>query len=288
MILIMIIYAEFAVDVALSFIVLASYSISLIMRSVVYTSRFGIVGCAMVVGTGQHPSSSLPASDHIQAREQARSAYDACVAHTSASTPTIIATELGGTTLAPGVYTSASGTFTMSAGSTLTLMGAVGRQYIFRTTTTFVTGAGCVVAVSGTSPSDVFFAVGTSASFGASNKLVGNYICEASVSVGATTTLIGKIATAATVTLGVNVCIQAPSATAVDIVVASASALPVMVDPLPIAVVVPSHPVPHPMTAIPLPSSSTSLSTSSSASSSASSSSASHDHALKSAAAPNL
>ncbi len=73
-----------------------------------------------------------------------------------------VATELGGTTLGRGVYTSGTGTFTITGH--LTLTGTASDIFIFKMATTLTTGASSAVALTGGAlASNVFWQVGSSA-----------------------------------------------------------------------------------------------------------------------------
>jgi hypothetical protein len=87
---------------------------------------------------------------------------------------------LGGLTLTPGTYTSAS---SMSLTGTLTLNGA--GNYYFQIGSTLTTAAGAtIVLTNGATASNVYFAVGSSATLGATNTFNGNILADVSITVG--------------------------------------------------------------------------------------------------------
>jgi len=105
-----------------------------------------------------------------------------------AATPTIplLASDLGGLTLSPGVYT-----FPTQAGSltgTLTLNGTLNPngQFIFIVNTIFTAAAASkVLLINGAQACNAYFIVGTSASIGAGAQLQGNLIANAVIAVKA-------------------------------------------------------------------------------------------------------
>jgi hypothetical protein len=111
--------------------------------------------------------------------------------------PTTIPTELAGQTLAPGVYTSASGTFGMTG--TLTLDGANNPDavFIFQTadgTGTLITAATGNVSLIGSAQScNIFWKVGTSATLGAGSTFRGTILAHTSISLGAAVTVDGAL-----------------------------------------------------------------------------------------------
>jgi hypothetical protein len=118
----------------------------------------------------------------LAAKNSAQAAYTDLAGRTS----TVIATALDGQTLTPGVYSSASGTFTLaqSAGGTLTLNGA--GVYVFKMATTLTTGAGGVPVINltgGALASNVYWQVGSSATInsGSAGTFQGNIIANTSI-----------------------------------------------------------------------------------------------------------
>ena len=76
-------------------------------------------------------------------------------------TPVIIPTELGGTTLTPGVYASNDGTFQITGTLTLDGNGLENPVFIFQTATTLITALGSSVSlINGALACKVFWQVG--------------------------------------------------------------------------------------------------------------------------------
>jgi hypothetical protein len=115
-----------------------------------------------------------------------KSAYDDAAGRTGAST---VGTELGGTTLVPGIYNSAAGTFGITG--TLTLDGA--GVYIFQAASTLITASGSsIILTNGAQASDVFWQVGSSATLGTYSTFKGTIMAQASITVTTGVTIDGK------------------------------------------------------------------------------------------------
>lgn len=96
----------------------------------------------------------------------------------------MLATELGGLTILPGVYEFTVGTAGISAGAELTLdaQGDPNAIFIFRTDTTLITGAAASVRlVNGAQGNNVYWVVGSSATLGANTEFVGRILAAASI-----------------------------------------------------------------------------------------------------------
>lgn len=91
-----------------------------------------------------------------------------------------LAVELAGLNLGRGIY---AGPGTFSINGTLTLTGTASDIFIFKTTTTLITGATCVVnLVGGARPANVFWEIGSAAEIEGDfqgNILAGTYITQA-------------------------------------------------------------------------------------------------------------
>lgn len=152
----------------------------------------------VVIGT-IHPGDPAAA----QAHADAAIAYDLAAGRVVTDT---IATELGGTTVTPGVYDSASGTFTINGILTLDAQGDPDPVFIFKTATTLVTGAdSSVTLVGGVLPSDVYWQVGSSATLGIGSALVGTVLAFTSITATTGAVVDGRLlAVNAAVTLDTN------------------------------------------------------------------------------------
>ena len=107
---------------------------------------------------------------------------------------TTIATELGGQTLTPGVYSSASGTFGITGPLTLNAQGDPGAVFIFKTNATLVTAVGSSVnMVNGAQSCHVFWKVGSSATLGASSLFSGTVMAAQAISLNNAVTVDGRL-----------------------------------------------------------------------------------------------
>jgi ice-binding like protein len=101
---------------------------------------------------------------------------------------TTISANLGGTTLAPGVYCSASG---LDLTGALTLSGS--GTYVFQAGSALtVNTSGSVVLANGAQAMNVFWQVGSSATLGNGSTMKGNVVALTSISLGTTANLVGR------------------------------------------------------------------------------------------------
>lgn len=113
----------------------------------------------------------------------AQAAAQAAYTSLQGMTATTIPAELGGQSLAPGVYTSSGGTFTLNG--TLTLTGSASSQYVFQTASTLITGGVTtpVMSIGSVSAGNIYWVVGSSATINSANSgtFYGNVIAQASI-----------------------------------------------------------------------------------------------------------
>jgi hypothetical protein len=136
----------------------------------------------------------------LQAQNDLTTAYnDAAGRPTTATIPV----ELGGTTEAPGVYSSPAGTFGITGTLTLDAQGDLNAVFIFKAASTLITAsASSVNLVNGAQSSNVFWLVGSSATLGTYSILRGNILALASITVTTGVTVDGRaLARNAAVTL---------------------------------------------------------------------------------------
>ncbi len=136
----------------------------------------------------------------LQAQNALTTAYTDAAGRTP---PTTIATELGGQTLTPGVYDSASGTFQITGTLTLDAQGDPNGVFIFQMSTTLVTASSSDVSLIGSaSPCTVYWQVGSSATLGTDSTFEGNILALTSIEVQTGVTVHGRVlARTASVTL---------------------------------------------------------------------------------------
>jgi hypothetical protein len=109
----------------------------------------------------------------LQAQKDLTTAYNDAAGRTPVTT---IATELGGKTLKPGVYKSASGTFQITGTLTLDAQGDSNAVFIFQMAATLVTASSSKVSLlGGASACSVFWQVGSSATLGTNPTFHGQH-----------------------------------------------------------------------------------------------------------------
>jgi hypothetical protein len=145
-----------------------------------------ITGFPPGVATGTiHSADALAGT----AQTQLTTAYNSAAGAASTST---VAGDLGGLTLAPGVYTSSStlgltGTLTLNAG------GNTNAQFIFQIASGLTTATNStVILTNGAQASNIFWQVGSSATLGTTSVFSGNILALSSISLGTGAVLQGR------------------------------------------------------------------------------------------------
>ena len=120
-----------------------------------------------------------------------------------------VGTELGGTTLGPGVYDSAAGDFGITGTLTLDGQGNPDAVFIFKTASTLVTAAGpgasTVSLINGAQACNVFWQVGSSATLGTNSVFAGNILALTAITATTGAVVDGRLlARNAAVTLDTN------------------------------------------------------------------------------------
>jgi len=137
----------------------------------------------------------------LQAQADATAAYGIAA---SATPPTAAVTaDLGGQTLIPGIYKSAT---SLGLTGQLTLNGPVGSVFIFQAVSTLITAsASSVVLTGGVTPCTVFWQVGSSATLGSTTNFNGSIMALTSISLLNSATVHGRVlAQTGGVTLNAN------------------------------------------------------------------------------------
>jgi hypothetical protein len=132
-----------------------------------------------------------------------------------AGPPTAVATELGGTTLTPGVYHSA--TLGITGTLTLNTLGDPSAVFIFQAESTLITAANSAVTVlNGGTACNVYWKVPSSATLGTDSHLVGTVLASTSIQATTGATIQGRLlASTASVTLDHNTITNQPCAAAI-------------------------------------------------------------------------
>ena len=124
-----------------------------------------------------------------QAKTDLTTAYDQAAA---AGPPTAVATELGGTTLTPGVYR--SDTLGITGTLTLDTQGDPDAVFVFQSASTLVTAAdSAVVVLDGTTACNVFWKVSSSATLGTDSHLIGTVLASAAITATNGATVQGRL-----------------------------------------------------------------------------------------------
>ncbi|HUR19277.1 MAG TPA: ice-binding family protein, partial [Vicinamibacterales bacterium] len=165
------------------------------------TTNSGFPPCVI---TGQ-TNLGTPAAQ--QAQSDLTAAYLALAAMPCGTT---ITSDLGGTTLAEGVYCSGS---SVGVTGTVTLTGNANSLFVIRAPSTLTT-AGNVVMAGGALAKNVYWWVGSSATIGVGSQWQGNIIALSTISLNPNATLCGRaLARNGAVTLAGNNIIKLPPAT---------------------------------------------------------------------------
>ena len=141
----------------------------------------------------------------LQAKVDLTSAYNE--ARGRAGTPTkVLAGELSGLTLAPGVYKRASSVKLSSGHVTLDAKGDPNAVFIFQISTTLTTLSGTqVILAGGAKASNIYWQVGSSATLGTTSSFKGNILADQSITLAHLATLEGRaLARIGAVTLDAN------------------------------------------------------------------------------------
>ena len=164
----------------------------------------------MIIGGVNHGGDSL--TQH--AKTDLTTAYNTAAGATATAVPT----ELGGTTLTPGVYNSA--TLQITGTLTLDTLGDPSAVFIFQASSTLVTASNSAVIVSnGLQACNVYWQIGSSATLGTGTALIGTVLASASITATTGATVQGRLlaldgaVTLDTNTITNNVCATSGGAT---------------------------------------------------------------------------
>ncbi|HZJ05807.1 MAG TPA: ice-binding family protein [Nocardioidaceae bacterium] len=207
--------------------------------------------------TGGPPLMILNGTSHVAdtvalgAQAALGNAFDTAAGQTPA---TAIPSELGGSTLAPGIYS--SGVFTIT--NTVTLDAGNNRDaiFVFQSAATLIAASGSHVAlINGAQPCNVFWLVRSSATLNTTADFKGNILALTDISLFTRATVDGRLlARNGAVTLDANTitrstCQVSPTptptttATATPLPTATATPLPTVISPSPQVTAIPSGPV---------------------------------------------
>ena len=202
---------------ASSYAVLASSTITNTGSSVL-TGDLGLFPGTSVTG---FPPGTVSGTEHITDSFASQAEVDANAAYVDMQSrpATAISSTLDGQTLTAGVYKESSGTFNLatSGNGTLTLSGSATDVWIFQASSTLVTGAGgtpTITLTGGALASNVYWAVGSSATLNVSGTgtFIGTVIAQASVTIdgGGSTGGLMALTGAVTISAATNISKAAP------------------------------------------------------------------------------
>lgn len=176
--------------------------------------------------TGQ-ASVTLNGATHITDAVAEQAQVDLVTAYNDAAgrTPTMIPTELGGSTLKTGTYHATSGTFGLTGTLTLDAEGDPNAVFIFQTDSTLITGSGSNIAlINGARFCRVFWKVGSSATLGTNSNFVGHIFAMNSIAANTGAVIQGQLmARTGAVTLDTNtitngLCANAPNTATLTVI----------------------------------------------------------------------
>ncbi|WP_204358220.1 ice-binding family protein [Streptosporangium sp. 'caverna'] len=173
-----------ALGTAANFAILAGKAV-VNTGSTVVTGDLGVSPSASVSG---FPPGSVSGATHAANAVAAQAQADLTTAYNNADTQapaTTVPTQLGGTTLGPGIYKSTAGTFQITGNLTLDAQGDPNAVFIFQTASSLSTGtASTVTLTGGAQECNVFWKVGSSAALGTNSSFTGNILALNSISAG--------------------------------------------------------------------------------------------------------
>jgi hypothetical protein len=199
--------AAVVLGAAASFAVLAGSTVVNTGSSIV-TGDVGVSPGTAIVG---FPPGTVIGTIHTTDTAAAAGIFDLTTAYNDAAgrtlCPIILEGNLGGMTLAPGLYKSTSGFEVTSGDLTLDAQGNSNAVWIFQMASTLDTTAGRqVILAGGAKASNVFWQVGTSATIGTNSVFVGTIMADQSVTLITGATLEGRaLARIAAATLDANI-----------------------------------------------------------------------------------
>ena len=177
---------------ACSFGILGGSTVTNSGTSTFVTGDIGVwPGSAITGFTPSNYSGTLHAGDAVAQTAQGdlTTAYNYAAA---AAGGAVLPADIGGETLAPGVYKTTSAQPSLGITGNLTLSG--NGVYIFQIVSTLTTAAtnSDVILSGGATSADVFWQVGSSATLGTSTTFQGTIMAQASISLGTGATLDGR------------------------------------------------------------------------------------------------
>lgn len=182
-----------------TFAVLAGSGITNTGPTTINGDAGGDVGLSPALSTAYTGSTSvtMTGAAHLADAIALQAKIDLITAYDDAKgrTPAIrIGTELGGSTLIPGVYDSADGTFQITGTLTLDAQGDPDAVFIFQTASTLITANNSAIVLSnGARYCRTFWQVGSSATLGTNSTFVGHIFAMTSITATTGATVQGQL-----------------------------------------------------------------------------------------------
>src|SRR5438045_6756422 len=148
-------------------------------------------------GTGLTGAPTVNGTTHLGDAAAAQAQLDLTTAYNDAAGRTVgavtVAGNLGGQTLAPGLYKSTSSLEISSGDLTLDAQGDANAVFIFQMASTLTTTSGRqVILIGGAKAANVFWQVGSSATLGTTSAFKGTIMADQSISLTTGATLEGR------------------------------------------------------------------------------------------------
>ena len=168
-----------------------------VVSSVGPTVVLGDIGIWPASSITGFPPGTLTGTEHagdavaMQAQADLTTAYNDAAAAPGGG---ILPADIGGSTLAPGVYKTTSAQPSLGITGNLTLSGDANAVWIFQIVSTLTTAAGNsdVILSGGAVPEHVFWLVGSSATLGTNTTFAGTIMAQASITLTTGATLNGR------------------------------------------------------------------------------------------------
>jgi hypothetical protein len=162
------------------------------------TTITGDVGLSPGTSVTGFPPGTIVGTQHVGDPAAVQAKLDLTTAYNSAAGKTLgpisVAGNIGGMTLPPGLYKSTSGLAISSGDLTLDAGGNANAVWIFQIASTLTTTSGRKVMLSGgANAANVYWQVGTSATFGTTSIFKGTVMADESITMNTGATLEGRV-----------------------------------------------------------------------------------------------